>query len=61
MKVAVITPYFKESLDILQKCHESLKKQTYPSVHTIFADGFPNDEINNGWFSVSDKIKSFLN
>lgn len=46
MKVAVITPYYKESLDILQKCHESVKKQNHPSLHVMVADGFPVDDIS---------------
>ena len=47
MKVAVITPYYKESLDILKKCHESVKAQNYPARHVIVADGHPVDEIDN--------------
>ncbi len=46
MKVAVITPYYKEPLDILEKCHESVLKQTYSSLHVMVADGYPIDVIN---------------
>lgn len=47
MKVAVITPYYKESIDYLRKCHESVINQTYECTHVMVADGFPNPEIDN--------------
>ena len=46
MKVAVITPYYKESIDILRKCHESVVNQTYSCLHIMVADGFPQSDIN---------------
>lgn len=49
MKVAVITPYYKEALSLLQRCHASVKAQTHPNVrHFMVADGFPNPEVA-GW------------
>lgn len=40
MKVAMITPYFKETIDCLKRCHFSVKYQTYPDVtHIMVADG----------------------
>ena len=47
MKVAVITPYFKEPLEILKLCHESVKNQDYPARHIMVSDGHPIDEIND--------------
>lgn len=47
MKVAVITPYYKESIDILRKCHESVLNQSFNCLHVMIADGFPNPEIDN--------------
>lgn len=47
MKVAVITPYYKESLDILTKCHASVLKQTYKCTHILVADGNVNSEMDN--------------
>ncbi len=47
MKVAVITPYYKESTEILRQCHESVIGQTYPVTHVIVADGFPKSEIDS--------------
>ncbi len=46
MKVAVITPYYKESIEILKRCHNSVLRQSHPDVHHIMvADGFPNPEV----------------
>jgi glycosyltransferase involved in cell wall biosynthesis len=47
MKVAVITPYYKESLDVLEKCHSSVLNQTIQCQHVLVADGFPKIEIEN--------------
>lgn len=47
MKVAVISPYYKESTDILRRCHDSVLKQTYTCTHILVADGYANSEIDN--------------
>jgi hypothetical protein len=42
MRVAVITPYFKEPLEQLRRCHESVANQTHgETVHFMVADGHP--------------------
>ncbi len=41
MKVAVVTPYYKEDLEILRCCHESVAAQSYPCSHLMIADGHP--------------------
>jgi len=47
MKVAVITPYYKEDLQTLFRCHSSVAKQTYKDVtHFMVADGFPVNQVN---------------
>jgi len=46
MKIAIITPYFKESLDILKQCHNSVLAQEISADHYLIADGFPRSEIN---------------
>src|ERR1700712_148350 len=47
MKVAVITPYYKEDIQTLIRCRESVIMQTHSDVfHVMVADGYPNDEIN---------------
>lgn len=45
MRVAVITPYHKEALPFLQRCHESVTRQTCPCLHVMVADGFPVDDV----------------
>ena len=47
-RIAVITPYYKESLAVLRKCHESVIDQNLAAVHFMVADGFPQAEVN-GW------------
>ena len=39
MKPAVITPYHKESLKILKRCHRSVLSQTAEATHFLVADG----------------------
>ena len=48
LRVAVVTPYFRETLDVLRNCHESVRKQTYPCTHFLVADGNPSQEVA-GW------------
>ncbi len=45
MKVAVITPYFKEDIAVLRQCHESVAAQTHAATHFMVADGHPLDEV----------------
>lgn len=46
MKIAVITPYFKEEDDILAQCHRSVLDQTVPCDHLLVADGFPKTIVD---------------
>lgn len=47
VKVAVITPYYKESADMLRRCMNSVKTQTHRNtVHYLVADGFPSPAVN---------------
>ena len=42
MKVAVVTPYYKESVQVLNNCRASVMKQTYSDVqHYMVSDGHP--------------------
>jgi len=46
MKVAVITPYYKEDISTLARCHKSVLAQSYKEVtHFLVADGFPKDHV----------------
>lgn len=43
MKVAVVTPYYKEAAEVLDRCISSVKSQTYPDVfHVLVSDGHPS-------------------
>ena len=46
MKIAVITPYYKESLEVLRQCHESVAMQETQVDHFLIADGHPNDAVS---------------
>lgn len=48
MKVAIITPYYKEPVATLKRCHESVINQTKAATHILVADGFPVKEVE-GW------------
>lgn len=39
LRIAVVTPYHRESDAILRQCHESVLGQTYPCQHILVADG----------------------
>lgn len=47
MKVAIITPYYKESLDLLRQCHDSVMTQTASCDHFMVADGYANRELDS--------------
>ena len=46
-RVAVITPYYKEPLSQLRKCHESVLAQSEPCLHVLVADGHRRRRINH--------------
>jgi|SRR5580658_91832 glycosyltransferase involved in cell wall biosynthesis len=48
MKVAVVTPYHRESIALLEQCYRSVAAQYYPCRHVMVADGFPNPAVD-GW------------
>jgi len=48
VKIAVITPYYKESETLLRECHDSVRAQTVTCDHFMVADGFPNPVVD-GW------------
>ena len=48
MKVAVITPYYKEEFKTLWRCYRSVLKQNYPHCrHFLVSDGLPLFYIDN--------------
>lgn len=46
LRVAVVTPYFRESPDVLRRCHDSVRAQSYPCRHILVSDGFPQSVID---------------
>ena len=53
MRVAVITPYYREALHVLIRCRSSVFAQTYSDVrHYMLADGHPRDELRDLEFHV---------
>ncbi len=48
MRIAVVTPYYREPLEKLLRCHASVVGQTYANVtHIMVADGYPRPEITD--------------
>lgn len=45
MRIAVVTPYYKESDAVLRRCAESVVRQTYDATHFVVADGFPRADV----------------
>ena len=57
MRVAVITPYYKESTQFLQRCHDSVLAQTEGDViHFMISDGFPNPVVDTWEKTVHIKL-----
>ncbi len=44
-RVAVITPYFEESEDVLRTCYESVQRQGHSCTHFLVADGSPRSDV----------------
>ncbi len=47
MKIAVVTPYYKEEEPTLRACHDSVCCQTHPATHIMVADGHPQDWVGD--------------
>lgn len=47
LKIAVVTPYYKESSAVLRQCHESVLRQTYGCRHILVSDGHPASFFDN--------------
>lgn len=42
-RVAVVTPYYRETPEVLSQCLASVAGQTHPCTHFLIADGHPQD------------------
>jgi len=40
-RIAVVTPYYRETDEVLRQCHESVLNQTRECTHILVADGHP--------------------
>lgn len=50
MKVAVVTPYYKESDAVLRRCIESVLAQTHQDTRLyLVSDGFPRPEVTSSY------------
>jgi glycosyltransferase involved in cell wall biosynthesis len=47
VKVAIVTPYHRESEAILRQCHNSVLAQDYPCEHIMVADGHARAAVND--------------
>lgn len=47
MRVAVVTPYYKEPREWLERCIASVKSQTHECTHFVVADGHPQDWLDD--------------
>jgi glycosyltransferase involved in cell wall biosynthesis len=45
-RYAIVTPYYKEEKRLLERCIQSVRKQTVPADHIVVADGFPQNWID---------------
>ena len=55
MRIAVVTPYYKEPTDILRRCHDSVMAQTCPVTHIMVSDGHPNPEVDQ-WNAIHVRL-----
>lgn len=46
MRYAIVTPYYKEPRDTLERCMRSVRNQTVQTDHILVADGYPQDWID---------------
>lgn len=46
MRVAIVTPYFKEPREWIERCVRSVRAQTHPCDHFVVADGHPQDWLD---------------
>ena len=47
LRVAVVTSYFSETIEVLRQAHDSVLAQTYPCRHILVADGQPKREVED--------------
>jgi glycosyltransferase involved in cell wall biosynthesis len=48
LRIAALTPYYREPLEVLERCHRSVRAQTVRCEQILVADGHPRPEVD-GW------------
>src|SRR6478752_6087165 len=46
MKIAIITAYYNEPFEMLQRCHNSVKTQIGDVTHFMISDGKPHPDVD---------------
>ena len=60
LKIAVITPYYQESVELLKRCHQSVLAQGDHVTHIFVSDGNPQNELDQ-WDCIHIKLPMSLN
>lgn len=60
LKIAVITPYYKESIEQLKRCHDSVLAQGENVQHFFVSDGHANDILDQ-WDCIHIKLPMPVN
>lgn len=47
MRIAVVTPYYKENKKVLARCLDSVQSQSMTVDHILVSDGYPQDWVEN--------------
>src|SRR5688572_19646925 len=47
MRIAVVTAYCHEPIDVILRCHKSVSDQDLPATHFLVSDGHPIEEIDS--------------
>src|SRR4051794_26673695 len=56
LKIAVVTPYYKESPAVLRQCHESVLRQSYACRHILVSDGYPAPYFDDAKDAIHIKL-----
>jgi glycosyltransferase involved in cell wall biosynthesis len=46
-RFAIVTPYYKEERSVLERCIQSVRRQTVLADHFLVSDGFPQDWLDS--------------
>ena len=46
-RFAIVTPYYREERNVLERCIQSVRSQTLPADHFLVSDGHPQDWLDS--------------